>query len=90
MGTNTRSEITTLARARPWAGRRLRRGKLFFRGQSDSSLIVGRIVDPRPGLRELSIRETSSVPGPHGRNRVAEGPGENQYRNFGGLVVCRK
>jgi hypothetical protein len=27
----------------------------FFRRQSDSSLLVGHIIDPRPGLRTLSI-----------------------------------
>jgi hypothetical protein len=32
-----------------------RRRKFFFRRQSDSSLIVGRIVDPRPGLHALSM-----------------------------------
>jgi hypothetical protein len=32
----------------------------------------------------------SSVPGPHGLHCVAEGPGENQYRNFKNLVVCWK
>ena len=31
------------------------RSKFFFRRQSDSSLIVGRIIDPRPGLRALSM-----------------------------------
>jgi hypothetical protein len=30
----------------------------------------------------------SSVPGPHGWHCVAEGPGENQNRNFKFLVVC--
>jgi hypothetical protein len=29
------------------------RRKFFFRRQSESSLIVGRIIDPRPGLRAL-------------------------------------
>jgi hypothetical protein len=28
---------------------------IFFRRQSDSSLNVGRIIDPRPGLRALSM-----------------------------------
>jgi hypothetical protein len=32
-----------------------RRSKFFSRRQSDSSLIVGRIIDPRPGLRALLI-----------------------------------
>jgi hypothetical protein len=32
-----------------------RRRKFFFRRQSVSSLIVGRINDPRPGLRALSM-----------------------------------
>ena len=33
----------------------LRRRKFFSRRQSDSSLIVGRIIDPRPGLCALSM-----------------------------------
>jgi hypothetical protein len=32
-----------------------RRRKFFVRRQSDSSLIVGCIIDPRPGLRALSM-----------------------------------
>ena len=36
-------------------GMGLRRGELFFRRQSDSSLIVGRIIDSRPGVCALSM-----------------------------------
>ena len=35
--------------------KKCKRRKFFFRRQSDSSLKVGRIIDPRPGLRALLI-----------------------------------